>query len=97
MQVLNTVLAYHLGGMALPTYMNSCKVTSAFWGKDRIGGEYSFCVRDGYIAHGTLDKAQYGGGGLLHVCQELYGGPIAGAITSSLSRLFTGYCQVGSE
>lgn len=87
-------MAYYTHGSPPPTFTCKCRVSTAFWGNDAIGTESNFFMFRGYLVHGTLDKAQYGGHGLLHASQELYGGPIAGLITSSLSRLFTIYCRV---
>eukprot|EP00892_Ulva_mutabilis_P000087 jgi/Ulvmu1/10079/UM006_0026.1 len=92
-QVINTLLEYYTRGKPAATFSARTRVTQQEWGYDAIASETSVYVRRGYMCHGTIDKAQYGSGGLLHAVQELYGGPIAGAVTSSLSRLLTVYIQ----
>ena len=69
LQVINTLLAFHTAGMPPATFTAKCKVSEREWGPDAVGSECVVHVRGGYLCHGTMDKAQYGGRGLLHATQ----------------------------
>uniref|UniRef100_A0A4W3IH92 DNA-directed RNA polymerase subunit n=1 Tax=Callorhinchus milii TaxID=7868 RepID=A0A4W3IH92_CALMI len=53
-------------------------------------------IREGELLCGVLDKAHYGSSayGLVHCCQELYGGETSGKLLTCLARLFTAYLQL---
>ncbi|XP_065316447.1 DNA-directed RNA polymerase I subunit RPA1-like isoform X2 [Gordionus sp. m RMFG-2023] len=53
-------------------------------------------VRNGYWIRGIFDKSHFGASpfGLIHCCQELYGGQIASDILTVLGKLFTSYLQI---
>ena len=72
LQVINTLLAFHTAGMPPATFTAKCKVSEREWGPDAVGSECVVHVRGGYLCHGTMDKAQYGGRGLLHATQVRY-------------------------
>lgn len=77
-QVINTLLEYYTRGKPAATFRSNTKVTEQEWGYDKIASEASLFMRRGYLCHGTIDKAQYGKGGLLHavqVCPRAPGGP----------------------
>lgn len=52
--------------------------------------------REGQLLSGVLDKSQFGASqfGLVHSCQELYGGGVASQLLSALGRLFTTFLQL---
>ena len=52
--------------------------------------------REGQLLSGVLDKSQFGASqfGLVHCCQELYGGGVASQLLSALGRLFTTFLQL---
>jgi DNA-directed RNA polymerase I subunit RPA1 len=68
-QVLNTLIAFHTAGMPAATFQAKAKVTELEWGADTVGTECLVNMRQGYLCHGTFDKAQYGSRGLLHTFQ----------------------------
>lgn len=68
-QVINTLLEYHTRGMSAATFSSRTKVTEQEWGHDEVASETTVHFRRGYLCHGTIDKAQYGTGGLLHAVQ----------------------------
>lgn len=53
-------------------------------------------VREGQLLCGVLDKSQFGASqfGLVHACQELYGGGVANRLLSALGCLFTTFLQL---
>ncbi|XP_069779752.1 DNA-directed RNA polymerase I subunit RPA1 isoform X2 [Narcine bancroftii] len=53
-------------------------------------------ILEGELLCGVLDKAHYGSSayGLVHCCQELYGGETSGKLLTCLARLFTAYLQL---
>ncbi|KAJ3615707.1 hypothetical protein Zmor_012367 [Zophobas morio] len=74
--------------------LNSISKTPAHvWGPNCEENEV--VVRGGELLCGVLDKSQFGASsyGLVHAVQELYGGEVAGALLTSLGRLFTAYLQ----
>ena len=52
--------------------------------------------REGQLLSGVLDKSQFGASqfGLVHCCQELYGGGVANQVLSALGQLFTTFLQL---
>lgn len=107
-QVLSTVLinviprgkpALHLNGKA--------KINERSWAegrKTKYGihedvsedmGESHVIFRDGQLLCGVLDKGHYGPTpyGLVHCCNELYGGVVAGQILTCFGRLFINFLQ----
>ncbi|XP_048459016.1 DNA-directed RNA polymerase I subunit RPA1 [Rhincodon typus] len=58
--------------------------------------ESKVVILEGELLCGVLDKAHYGSSayGLVHCCQELYGGEISGKVLTCLARLFTAYLQL---
>ncbi|XP_078079617.1 DNA-directed RNA polymerase I subunit RPA1 isoform X2 [Mustelus asterias] len=58
--------------------------------------ESKVVILEGELLCGVLDKAHYGSSayGLVHCCQELYGGETSGKVLTSLARLFTAYLQL---
>ncbi|GFN85498.1 DNA-directed RNA polymerase subunit [Plakobranchus ocellatus] len=59
-------------------------------------GESTVIFRHGELLQGVLDKAHYGPSpyGLVHCCNELYGGEPAGRLLTCLGRLFTSFLQL---
>ncbi|CAH3130589.1 unnamed protein product [Porites lobata] len=57
--------------------------------------EAEVVIRQGQLLCGVLDKAHYGPTpfGLVHCCQELYGGAMAGDLLTALARVFTTFLQ----
>ncbi|XP_048588420.1 DNA-directed RNA polymerase I subunit RPA1 isoform X2 [Nematostella vectensis] len=57
--------------------------------------ESEVVIRDGHLLCGVLDKAHYGNTpyGLVHCCNELYGGVMSGELLSALARVFTSFLQ----
>lgn len=108
-QVLSTVLinvipkgkpALHLDGKAK---INEKSWTSGW--KQSYGihesvsndmGESHVIFRDGELLCGVLDKGHYGPTpyGLVHCCNELYGGAVAGQILTCFGRLFISFLQI---
>ncbi|XP_051865519.1 DNA-directed RNA polymerase I subunit RPA1 [Pristis pectinata] len=58
--------------------------------------ESKVVILEGELLCGVLDKAHYGSSayGLVHCCQELYGGETSGKLLTCLARLFTAYLQL---
>ncbi|XP_072112743.1 DNA-directed RNA polymerase I subunit RPA1 isoform X2 [Mobula birostris] len=58
--------------------------------------ESKVVILRGELLCGVLDKAHYGSSpyGLVHCCQELYGGETSGKLLTCLARLFTAYLQL---
>ncbi|XP_043571909.1 DNA-directed RNA polymerase I subunit RPA1 [Chiloscyllium plagiosum] len=58
--------------------------------------ESKVVILEGELLCGVLDKAHYGSSayGLVHCCQELYGGETSGKVLTCLARLFTAYLQL---
>ncbi|XP_067838456.1 DNA-directed RNA polymerase I subunit RPA1 [Heptranchias perlo] len=58
--------------------------------------ESKVVIQEGELLCGVLDKAHYGSSayGLVHCCQELYGGETSGKLLTCLARLFTAYLQL---
>ncbi|XP_068728240.1 DNA-directed RNA polymerase I subunit RPA1-like [Montipora capricornis] len=58
--------------------------------------ESEVVIRRGELMCGVLDKAHYGPTpfGLVHCCNELYGGEMSSDLLTSLARLFTTFLQI---
>jgi hypothetical protein len=67
-QVLSTVVAHVVRGMAPPTFVCKGKTAGDFWGGP-ASGEVEMEFLSGYCLRGVLDKGQYGQYGLLNCVQ----------------------------
>ncbi len=91
-QVVSTVVRYYVAGRPPLTFACGGKVPADYWG-GKASGEADLVFHKGYMVSGCVDKNVFGKFGLVHAVQEMYGGPTAGALLSSFSRLFTAYLQ----
>ncbi|CAD7975933.1 unnamed protein product, partial [Amoebophrya sp. A25] len=58
--------------------------------------EGQIIIRNSELLTGVLDKSEFGAsaGGLTHLCYEIFGPKMAGAVLSTYARVFTAYLQM---
>ncbi|XP_010251904.1 PREDICTED: DNA-directed RNA polymerase I subunit 1 [Nelumbo nucifera] len=91
-QVITAVLNHITRGRTPFSVRKAGKTPEEYFGK--TSGEYELLIHKNELVHGVIDKAQFGGYGLVHTVQELYGSNAAGVLLSVLSRLFTIFLQM---
>ena len=102
-QVLSALLCFISPGGAPLSFDSTCRVSSRYWAPHASPSSPSplasldavLRVRGSQLVTGVLDKSQFGRGGVVHCCEEVYGAKAAGLLLSCLSRLLTAFLQVG--
>lgn len=106
-QVVSTLLINVIPEDQTPlNLIGTSKINGKAWVKEarrltmdfdsELMSESKVIILEGELLCGVLDKAHYGSSayGLVHCCQELYGGETSGKLLTCLARLFTAYLQL---
>ncbi|XP_067885420.1 DNA-directed RNA polymerase I subunit RPA1 [Heterodontus francisci] len=106
-QVVSTLLINVIPKDQIPlNLIGKSKISGKAWAKEAQRmvvnfdsewmSESKVVILEGELLCGVLDKAHYGSSayGLVHCCQELYGGETSGKVLTCLARLFTAYLQL---
>ena len=92
-QVVTAVLAAVVAGRPAITLEYGAKIAADAWPGGPESGEGRVLFLDGHLLTGTLDKAAYGRGGIVHAVHELYGPLAADDLLAGLSRLGTAWLE----
>ncbi|CAD7946868.1 unnamed protein product [Amoebophrya sp. A120] len=94
--LLKNLIQLHNGKQQV-FHTSKCKTPGDMWNGvfDKNKEEEQILIRNSELLRGVLDKSEFGAsaGGLTHLCYEVFGPKMAGAVLSTFARVFTAYLQ----
>eukprot|EP00392_Amoebophrya_sp_AT5.2_P014333 g14482.t1 len=95
--LLKNLITIHEGKQQV-FHENKPKTPGDMWNGKFDGNkeEGKIIIRNSELLTGVLDKSEFGAsaGGLTHLCYEVFGPKMAGAVLSCFARVFTAYLQM---